>query len=180
MAFQQYLRDKVKTDYEKGRRRVDINNMTTQELKDLTNFKYLKKDPNTKYEDVYKAPTDLKSFIDQKGELGKDTMLQYGVRNEAERIGDEGVYDIFDTYAGGYAGVETPGIKDARDAYAELPEDYAGQLAALEKEELIQGLRKKGMFNTRSFKDLLESQQMDTDELYADGGLAGLMKKYYD
>ena len=33
-----YLRDKVKSDYEKGRRRVDINNMTTQELKDLTNF----------------------------------------------------------------------------------------------------------------------------------------------
>ena len=36
------------------------------------------------------------------------------------------------------------------------------------------------MFNTRSFKNLLESQQMDTDELYADGGLANLMKKYYD
>ena len=208
VEFQQYLRDKVKTDYEKGRRRVDINNMTTQELKDLTNFKYLKKDPNTKYEDIYTAPTDLKSFIDQKGELGKDTMLQYGVRNEAERIGDEGVYDIFDTYAGGYAGVETPGelniykdlktvppsmgfkedgfsvkkpgIKDVRDAYAELPKDYAGQLAALEKEELIQGLKRKGMFNTRRFKDLLESQQMDTDELYAQGGLANLMKKYYD
>jgi hypothetical protein len=208
VEFQQYLRDKVKSDYEKGRRRVDINNMTTQELKDLTNFKYLKKDPNTKYEDIYTAPTDLKSFIDQKGELGKDTMLQYGVRNEAERIGDEGVYDIFDTYAGGYAGVETPGelniykdlktvppsmgfkedgfsvkkpgIKDVRDAYAELPKDYAGQLAALEKEELIQGLKRKGMFNTRRFKDLLESQQMDTDELYAQGGLANLMKKYND
>jgi hypothetical protein len=208
VEFQQYLRDKVKSDYEKGRRRVDINNMTTQELKDLTNFKYFKKDPNTKYEDIYTAPTDLKSFIDQKGELGKDTMLQYGVRNEAERIGDEGVYDIFDTYAGGYAGVETPGelniykdlktvppsmgfkedgfsvkkpgIKDVRDAYAELPKDYAGQLAALEKEELIQGLKRKGMFNTRRFKDLLESQQMDTDELYAQGGLANLMKKYND
>jgi hypothetical protein len=36
------------------------------------------------------------------------------------------------------------------------------------------------MFATKRFKDLLESQQMDTDELYAQGGLANLMKKYND
>ena len=158
-----------------------------------------------KYEDVYKAPTDLKSFIDQKGELGKDTMFQYGVRDEASNIGES---DIFDKYVGGYAGVETPGIgpikyqgsktvppsmgfkekkyytkygiTDARDAFSSLSKDYAGQLAALEKEELNQGLKRKGMFNTRSFKNLLESQQMDTDQLYAEGGIADLMKKKYD
>ena len=33
---------------------------------------------------------------------------------------------------------------------------------------------------TRAFRNLLESQQMDTDQLYAKGGLANLMKKYYD
>jgi len=217
IATKEYLRDKVKTDYDNRRRRVDINNMTTQELKDLTNFKYLKKDPNIKpgmnygptqlgpYEDKYKAPTDLKSFIDQKGELGKDTMFQYGVRDEASNIGES---DIFDKYVGDYAGVETPGIgpikyqgsktvppsmgfkekkyytkygiTDARDAFSSLSKDYAGQLAALEKEELNQGLKRKGMFNTRSFKNLLESQQMDTDQLYAEGGIADLMKKKYD
>ena len=52
-----------------------------------------------KYEDIYKAPTDLKSFIDQKGELGEDTIFQYGVRNEASNIGES---DIFDKYVGDY------------------------------------------------------------------------------
>ena len=195
IATKKYLRNKVKTDFENFTNKRDKKQALEYEQSGLG----FKKDPNQKkikYEDIYKAPTDLKSFIDQKGELGEDTMFQYGVRDEASNIGES---DIFDKYAGAYAGVETPGIgpikyqkegkdkyytkygiTDVRDAFSSLPKDYAGQLAALEKEELIQGLKRKGMFNTRSFKDLLESQQMDTDELYADGGLAGLMKKYYD
>jgi hypothetical protein len=180
VEFQKYLRDKVKSDWERRQDKIQTRAAKDYQQSGLV----FDKDPNQKeikYEDVYTAPTDLKSFIDQKGELGKKSnFLEYSVRDEAERIGDEGVYDIFDTYAGGYAGVEAPGIKDVRDAYAELPIDYANQLAALEKEELIQGLKRKGMFATKSFKDLLESQQMDTDELYAQGGLANLMKKYND
>jgi hypothetical protein len=194
-ATKKYLRNKVKTDFENFTNKRDKKQALEYEQSGLG----FKKDPNQKkikYEDVYKAPTDLKSFIDQKGELGKDTMFQYGVRDEASNIGES---DIFDKYVGDYAGVETPGIgpikyqkegkdkyytkygiTDVRDAFSSLPKDYAGQLAALEKEELIQGLKRKGMFNTRSFKDLLDSQQMNTDELYANGGLAGLMKKYYD
>ena len=159
IATKEYLRNKVKTDYENRKRRVDINDMTTQELKDLTNFKYLKKDPNIKYEDKYKAPTDLKSFINQKGELGEDTIFQYGVRNEASNIGES---DIFDKYVGDYAGVETPGIgpikykkdgkdkyytrygiTDVRDAFSSLPKDYAGQLAALEKRRINTRFKKK-------------------------------------
>jgi len=195
IATKEYLRNKVKTDFENFTNKRDKKQTLEYEQSGLG----FKKDPNQKkikYEDIYKAPTDLKSFINQKGELGKDTMFQYGVRDEASNIGES---DIFDKYVGDYAGVETPGIgpikykkdgkdeyytrygiTDVRDAFSSLPKDYAGQLAALEKEELIQGLKRKGMFNTRSFKNLLESQQIDTDELYADGGLAGLMKKYYD
>ena len=65
-----------------------------------------------------------------------------------------GVPDIFNTYAGGYAGVETPGsmekgqdidmgIKDVRDAYSSLPINMASQLAALEKKEFEEGRYKK-------------------------------------
>jgi len=194
-ATKEYLRNKVKTDFENFTNKRDKKQALEYEQSGLG----FKKDPNQKeikYEDVYKAPTDLKSFIDQKGELGKDTMFQYGVRDEASNIGES---DIFDKYVGDYAGVETPGIgpikykkdgkdeyytkygiTDVRDAFSSLPKDYAGQLAVLEKEELKQGLKRKGMFNTRSFKNLLESQQMDTDQLYAEGGIADLMKKKYD
>ena len=195
VATQNYLRNKVKSDWEK--RQEKKRNQSEADYK-ASGLEF-DKDPNKKvlqYEDVYKAPTDLKSFIDQKGELGKDTMFQYGVRDEASNIGES---DIFDKYVGDYAGVETPGIgpikykkdgkdeyytkygiTDVRDAFSSLPKDYAGQLAVLEKEELKQGLKRKGMFNTRSFKNLLESQQMDTDQLYAEGGIADLMKKKYD
>ena len=98
-------------------------------------------------------------------------MLQYGVRDEANR---SGVGDIFDNY------IQGSDNKDERDLYSELPIEYANQLAALEKEELNQGLKSKGNFMTRAFRNLLESQQMNTDQLYAEGGLANLMKKYYD
>ena len=195
VATKNYLRNKVKTDFENFTNKRDKKQALEYEQSGL-GFKKDLNQKKIKYEDRYTAPTDLKSFINQKGELGKDTAFQYGVRDEASNIGEP---NIFDKYVGAYAGVETPGIgpikykkdgkdkyytrygiTDVRDAFSSLPIEYANQLAALEKEELNQGLKRKGMFNTRGFKDLLESQQMDTDELYADGGLAGLMKKYYD
>ena len=64
-------------------------------------------------------------------------MLQYGVRDEANRTG---VGDIFDNY------IQGADNKDERDLYSELPIEYANQLAALEKEELNQGLKSKGNF----------------------------------
>ena len=170
VATQNYLKDKVKTDWQKRQDKLKKQSDADYEASGLV----FDKDPNQKqlqYEDVYKAPTDLKSFIEQKGELGKDTMLQYGVRDEANRTG---VGDIFDNY------IQGADNKDERDLYSELPIEYANQLAALEKEELNQGLKSKGNFMTRAFRNLLESQQMDTDQLYAKGGLANLMKKYYD
>ena len=80
-----------------------------------------------------------------------------------------GVPDIFNTYAGGYAGVETPGsmekgqdidmgIKDVRDAYSSLPINMASQLADLEKKELEEGMLKRRLEN----------------QLFAGGGIAKL------
>jgi hypothetical protein len=168
LAFQKYLRDKVKSDFERRQDKIQTRADKDYEQSGLV----FDKDPNKKeikYEDRYTAPTDLKSFIDQKGELGKKSnFLEYSVRDEADRIGES---NIFDNY------IQGADNKDERDLYSELPIEYANQLAALEKEELNQGLKSKGKFNTRSFKDFLESQQMDTDELYAQGGLASLKRK---
>ena len=168
LAFQKYLRDKVKSDFERRQDKIQTRADKDYEQSGLV----FDKDPNKKeikYEDRYTAPTDLKSFIDQKGELGKKSnFLEYSVRDEADRIGES---NIFDNY------IQGADNKDERDLYSELPIEYANQLAALEKEELNQGLKSKGKFNTRSFKDFLESQQIDTDELYAQGGLASLKRK---
>ena len=78
-----------------------------------------------------------------------------------------GVPDIFNTYAGGYAGVETPGsmekgqdidmgIKDVRDAYSSLPINMASQLADLEKKEYEEGMLERRLEN----------------QLFAGGGIA--------
>ena len=142
VATQNYLRNKVKSDWEKRQEKKRKQSDADYEASGLV----FDKDPNQKqlqYEDVYKAPTDLKSFIEQKGELGKDTMLQYGVRDEANRTG---VGDIFDNY------IQGADNKDERDLYSELPIEYANQLAALEKEELNQGLKSKGKFNSAVLK----------------------------
>jgi len=168
VEFQKYLRDKVKSDFERRQEKIQTRAAKDYEQSGLV----FDKDPNKKeikYEDRYTAPTDLKSFINQKGELGKKSnFLEYSVRDEAERIGES---DIFDNY------IQGADNKNARELYSELPIDYASQLAALEKADLKEGLKSKGKFNTRSFKDFLESQQMDTDELYAQGGLASLKRK---
>ena len=164
VATQNYLRNKVKSDWEKRQEKKRNQSEADYEASGLE----FDKDPNKKvlqYEDVYKAPTDLKSFIDQKGELGKDTMLQYGVRKEAERVGKPGIFDNFvlgmDTeYAGG---------KDIEDLYSDLPIEYASQLASLEKEDLEQGLA--------------AIQQKEDDEFIsltggaAEGGIMNLRRK---
>jgi len=167
VATQKYLRNKVKTDWQKRQEKLRKQSNANYEASGLV----FDKDPNEKilqYEDVYKAPTDLKSFIEQKGELGKDTMLQYGVRKEADRIGQS---NIFDNY------IQGADNKDVEDLYSELPIEYSSQLAALEKADLKKGLKSKGKFNTRSFQDFLKNQQINTDEFYAQGGLASLKRK---
>ena len=70
------------------------------------------------------------------------------VLEEAEA---HGVQEIFDDYALG-AGVEGYGRKSLQDAYSEIPIEYANQLAALEKKQLEEGLKKKRI------QKLLENQ----------------------
>jgi hypothetical protein len=164
VATQQYLRDKVKSDWQK---RQDRKRKQSEDDYKSSGLEF-DKDPNQKqfqYEDVYKAPTDLKSFIEQKGELGKDTMLQYGVRKEADRIGAGGIFDNFvlgmDTeYAGG---------KDIEDLYSELPIEYASQLASLEKEQLEEGLR--------AIQEKEDTEFMSQVQGAAHGGIMNLRRK---
>ena len=83
------------------------------------------------------------------------------VLEEAEALG---VGDIFDDYALG-AGVEAEGRKSLQDAYSEIPIEYANQLAALEKKQLEEGLKKKRI------QKLLENQY------FSQGGIASLKRK---
>jgi len=86
------------------------------------------------------------------------------------------------------------GSKDVRDLYSELPIKYASQLGKLEKEEMLRGLKAKGLHGTVGFKKMLEAQGIDPQEVRdvgkkdwefdilgkrhigrADGGRAGYM-----
>jgi hypothetical protein len=92
-------------------------------------------------------------------------MLQYGVRNEADRSGAGGIFDNFvlgmDTkYAGG---------KDIEDLYSELPIEYASQLASLEKEDLEKGLAAIEQKKTDEFISQTEGA--------AEGGIMGIKRK---
>ena len=182
VAAQQLIRDQVQSDYNKNKKAT-----STQFFKD-SDPELLKQ--NILSGDEKFAPdkvtpiTDLESYIRNKGEAtAGNTNLFFDVKpytlNRAEALG---AGDIFDTYAGGYAGVETPGFiretgevdmgtKDVRDAYSSLPVEYASQLAALEKEDLKEGMLKKDIEQRLTGSGPLQ---------LASGGLANLMKKYND
>ena len=86
---------------------------------------------------------------------------------------EAGVADLYDTFMQG------ADIKDPRDLYSELPLEYASELAALEKQEMLEQLKRKGLYGTRGFKKMLEEQGIDYDELsnFATGGIASLNVK---
>jgi len=151
VAAQRLIRDQVQSDYSKK-----MNKATSTEFFKDSNPQLLKQ--NLEETDKY-APneitpiTDLESYIKNKGEAAAgNTNLFFDVKpyvlNRAEAYG---VPDIFDQYAGGYAGVETPGFiretgevdmgtKSVMDAYSSLPTKYASQLAALEKKQFEEGM----------------------------------------
>ena len=169
VAAQQLIRDQVQSDYNKK-----INKATSTEFFKDSDKELL--ESNIRYGDKENDPnqvtpiTDLESYIRNKGEAtAGNTNLFFDVKpytlNRAEAYG---VPDIFDQYAGGYAGVETPGFiretgevdmgtKDVRDAYSSLPINMASQLAALEKKEFEEGMIKK-----------------DLEQRFASGGIASL------
>jgi len=157
VATQKYIRDKVKSDFEK---KIDTQ-ASTEFFKDSDQelLKENLKDLGGRPEDV--TPTkDLETWIKNKGEdMAGNTNLFFNVKpyvlEEAEALG---VGDIFDDYAAG-AGVEAEGRKSIQDAYAEIPLEYASQLAALEKKQLEEGLLKKRL-----------------SEGFAGGGIAGIRR----
>jgi hypothetical protein len=160
---QKYIRNKVKSDFEK---KID-KQASTEFFKDSDqellkeNLRDLGSRP-----DKVTSITDLESYMKNKGEdMAGNTNLFFNVKpyvlEEAEALG---VPEIFDDYALG-AGVEGYGRKSLQDAYSEIPIEYANQLAALEKKQLEEGLKKK------RFEQLLENQY------FSQGGIASLKKK---
>ena len=141
VATQKYIRDKVESDFEKK-----IENIASNETFQDADQELLKEQLRDLGGRPEKATpiTDLESYMENKGEeMAGNTNLFFNVEpyvlEEAEALG---VPEIFDDYALG-AGVEGPGRKSLQDAYSEIPLEYAGGLAALEKKQLEEGLKKK-------------------------------------
>ena len=157
VATQNYIRDKVKSDFENK-----IENIASNETFKDADQELLKeqlKDLGGRPEKVTPI-TDLESYMRNKGEeMAGNTNLFFNVKpyvlEEAEALG---VGDIFDDYALG-AGVEAEGRKSLQDAYSEIPIEYANQLAALEKKQLEEGLLEKRLTG------------------FASGGIASLKRK---
>ena len=150
IALQDYLREDVKKKSDLGLTITDI-----PLLGDYNMAPYKGGDPIT----------NVKQYIEQKGE----PYWKSGLEHAAE---EAGVADLYDTFMQG------ADIKDPRDLYSELPLEYASELAALEKQEMLEGLRRKGLYGTVGFKKMLEEQGMDYDELsnFAGGGMVGIRK----
>jgi hypothetical protein len=164
VATQKYIRDKVKSDFEKKIENIASNETFKDADPDL--LKENLRDLGGRPEEA--TPTkDLETWIKNKGEdMAGNTNWIFNqkpyVLEEAEALG---VGDIFDDYAAG-AGVEAQGRKSIQDAYAEIPLEYASELAALEKKQLEEGLKKKRI------QKLLENQY------FSQGGIASLKKKW--
>jgi len=168
VAAQKLIRDKVTSDFDKKIDKAASTEFFKDFNKDLLkeNLRSLGGDPFT-----VTPINNLEDYIKNKGEAtaGNTNILFNRLPYTLEQAEAYGVPDIFNTYAGGYAGVEIPGsmekgqdidmgIKDVRDAYSSLPIDMASQLADLEKKEFEEGMLKRKLEN----------------QLFAGGGIAKL------
>lgn len=166
VAAQKLIRDKVTSDFDKKIDKGASTEFFKDSNKDLLkeNLKSLGGDPFT-----VTPINNLEDYIKNKGEAtaGNTNIFFNRLPYTLEQAEAYGVPDIFNTYAGGYAGVETPGsmekgqeidmgIKDVRDAYSSLPINMASQLADLEKKEFEEGMLKRRLEN----------------QLFAGGGIA--------
>lgn len=166
VAAQKLIRDKVTSDFDK---KID-KGASTEFFKD-SNKELLKENLRSLGGDPYKVTpiNNLENYIKNKGEAtaGNTNILFNRLPYTLEQAEAYGVPQIFDTYAGGFAGVETPGsmedgqvdmgTKSVMDAYSSLPINMASQLAALEKKQFEEGMIKK-----------------DLQQRLAGGGIAGL------
>jgi hypothetical protein len=172
VAAQKLIRDKVTSDFDKKINKTTDYLGSGEFFKD-SNKDLLKENLRSLGGDPFKVTpiNNLEDYIKNKGEAtaGNTNILFNRLPYTLEQAEVYGVPDIFNTYAGGYAGVETPGsmekgqeidmgIKDVRDAYSSLPINMASQLAALEKKEYEEGILKRRLEN----------------QLFAGGGIAKL------
>jgi hypothetical protein len=178
--FQQFMRKKQIDDYEnKIEKAASVSAFDNADRADvIENIKSYdtKNDPRN-----FNKITDLKSFIEAKGEpmMGNENFnpftLKPGLADKVSRYGVEGIFDNFvlgmdkaPNAEAGY-GENYEGGKDIEDLYSELPVEYASQLASLEKEDLEKGLaaieRKK------------EEELMYQVQGAAHGGIMGIKRK---
>jgi hypothetical protein len=99
-----------------------------------------------------KPITNLKQYIAQKGQ-------PYWKQLEHAAY-EAGRPELFDNY------FATADVREPEDAYSDLPIKYASQLGKLEKEEMLRGLKAKGLHGTVGFKKMLEAQGIDPQEVW--------------
>jgi len=110
--------------------------------------------------------TNLKQHIAQKGQ-------PYWKQLEHATY-EAGRPELFDHY------FATADVREPEDAYSDLPIKYASELGNLEKEEMLRGLKAKGLHGTVGFKKMLEAQDIDPQEVwgvsYSEGGIASIRR----
>jgi len=99
--------------------------------------------------------TNLKQHIAQRGQ-------PYWKQLEHATY-EAGIPTLFDHY------FATANVREPEDAYSDLPIKYASELGNLEKEEMLKGLKAKGLHGTVGFKKMLEAQGIDPQEVWDAG-----------
>jgi len=158
-ATRRYLEKKVQKDLEKGLDATYTKQMTPVGEIDISAYK------DAAREELRKPPTDLESFIKQKGQdfYGDPEGWFFYRPLKQQEAEAHGVGDIYDKY---YMGAGEG--KDIRDAYSSIPLEYASQLGALEAKETREGLE---AIRERQYSSPLNEMY------YAGGGIASLKKK---
>jgi len=104
--------------------------------------------------------TSLEQQVKQKGEPYYGKWWKPGIRHQAEQLDKDLYTDWYDRFYG----------RDPREAYSDLPLDWASQLAALEKKEWAEDPRTVQ-------PSAIEDWIWDKKHGFAEGGIASLLKK---
>ena len=95
--------------------------------------------------------TNLKQYIAQRGQP-----YWKQLEHAAYELGRPELFNRYFT---------TADVREPEDAYSDLPIKYASELGKLEKEEMLRGLKAKGLHGTVGFKKMLEAQGIDPQEV---------------
>ena len=95
--------------------------------------------------------TNLKQYIAQRGQP-----YWKQLEHAAYELGRPELFNRYFT---------TADVREPEEAYSDLPIKYASELGKLEKEEMLRGLKAKGLHGTVGFKKMLEAQGIDPQEV---------------